>query len=100
MLTTALIFQDHMILQRDKQIAIWGISDPGAQITVTMQGQTGTATADISGAWKAVCGPFSTSFSETLVIASGEESLRFQDVQVGEVWLAGGAVQHGVSYAV
>lgn len=90
MLTTALIFQNHMTLQRDKEIAIWGTANPDAQIEVTMQKKTAAAFADKSGMWKVICGPFATSFSETLVITSGEESLTFHDIQVGEVWLAGG----------
>ena len=90
MLQAALIFQDHMILQRDKEVAIWGKADAGAQVTVTMQGKTASATADAEGDWKAACGPYEASFSEEMTIASGEKTLVFGDVQVGEVWLAGG----------
>jgi len=30
------IFNDHMVLQRDKPLTIWGRSDPGAAVTVTI----------------------------------------------------------------
>lgn len=90
MLQTALLFQDHMVLQREKVIAVWGTADAGAEVTVTMQGGTATATADADGRWQAKCGPFAASFAEKMVIASGDERLVFHDVQVGEVWLAGG----------
>lgn len=46
--------------------------------------------ADTNGIWKAMCGPFEVSFLEEMVISSGEEKLVLQDIQVGEVWLAGG----------
>ena len=90
MLQTALLFQDHMILQRDKEVSVWGSADAGVQVTVTMQGKTSNATADADGSWRVVCGPYQTSFSEEMTIASDEEKLVFRDVQVGEVWLAGG----------
>lgn len=90
MLQTALLFQDHMIIQRDKEVSVWGSADAGAQVTVTMQGKTSNATADVDGRWKVVCGPYKKSFAEDMTIVSGEERLVFQDVQVGEVWLAGG----------
>lgn len=36
MLQAALLFQDHMILQRDKKIAVWGTADAGGRVTVNM----------------------------------------------------------------
>lgn len=90
MLKTALLFQDHMILQCDKKIAVWGTADAGERVTVNMQGKTTDAVADANGIWKAMCGPFEVSFLEEMVISSEEEKLVLQDIQVGEVWLAGG----------
>lgn len=55
-----------------------------------MQGKTAGTVADANGMWKVICGPFEYSFLEEMVISSGEEKLVLQDIQVGEVWLAGG----------
>ena len=90
MLQTALIFQDHMILQRDKPISVWGVATPGMEVRVTLQRQKQIALAASDGAWRAVCGPFAASEAETMTVESGDESLAFTDVQIGEVWLAGG----------
>lgn len=90
MLQTSILFQDHMVLQRDKKVKIWGTANAGEQITVTMQGMTATALADGDGKWEAVCGPFIASFMEEMTIASKGETLIRKDIQVGEVWLAGG----------
>lgn len=90
MLQTGILFQDHMVLQREKEIAVWGSAEAGAAVTVTLQGKKTEITADAEGNWKAACGPFAASFAEEMVIASGKERLVFHDVQIGEVWLAGG----------
>ncbi len=45
------VFQDHMVLQRDKPIKIWGWSTTGDKATVSFAGQTKTATADKDGKW-------------------------------------------------
>lgn len=90
MLQTASIFQSHMVLQRDKRICVWGTARPGEEIQITLQGRNETCTADAEGRWRALCGPFAASFGETMVVANGPETLAFADVQIGEVWLAGG----------
>lgn len=90
MLQTALLFQDHMVIQRGKRVAIWGTADAGASVTLSIQGRMFDTAANEDGKWEIFCGPFDMSFSEEMIIVSGEECLVLQDVQNGEVWLAGG----------
>ena len=90
MLKTAMLFQDHMTLQRDKAVPIWGSADPGARITVTVQGQTQSAEAGGDGCWCVRTAPLAASFQETVEITDGTETIRLADVQVGDVYLAAG----------
>lgn len=90
MLKLALLFQDHMVLQCEKNVAVWGKAEPGSAIRIFMQGKETRAKADGKGDWQAVCGPFVASFGEEMTVTSGTEQICLQDVQVGEVWLAGG----------
>lgn len=90
MLQTALIFGDNMILQRGKEIPVWGTAAPGAEVAVSIQGVSAKASADAEGAWRVMLPALSTSFDETMIIISGDEKLVFGGVMVGEVWLAGG----------
>lgn len=90
MLNPAILFQDHMVLQRDKAVPIWGTAAPGAEISVSMQGKRAQTRADDCGNWCLDAGPFETALHEELVISSGTERITFVDVAVGEVWLAGG----------
>lgn len=99
MLQTAAIFQNGMILQRKKPVAIWGTAEPGAQVTAEIQGRSVSGKADENGTWSVTLAPLTAAESETLritaVCAEGEsgakaEKFSYTDVAVGEVWLAGG----------
>jgi sialate O-acetylesterase len=88
-------FTDHMVLQRDKPVPIWGTANPGEQITVEFAGQKKSATADTNGDWRVELKPMkASSESRELVVIGLEQSqtenLKYDDVLVGEVWLASG----------
>lgn len=89
-LRVADIFNDHMILQRDKAVRVWGEAVPESTVTVRIQSRETQARSDSEGRWQAVLPELSASVGETMEIVSGVESIVFTDVLVGEVWLAGG----------
>ncbi|MDH3528104.1 MAG: sialate O-acetylesterase, partial [Acidobacteriota bacterium] len=39
-LSLARLFSDHAVLQRGKQLPVWGWTDPGESVTVSIAGQT------------------------------------------------------------
>ncbi len=90
MLKLALVFGNDMVLQREKPVPIWGTAAPGAEVNIQLQGQSISTKTDETGAWMAVFKPLQTSFDETVRISSANEEILLTDVQVGEVWLAGG----------
>lgn len=90
MLKTAAIFQDYMILQREKPIYVWGEGTPGMEVTARIQGKKGTAVVDDTGRWKVEIPALEASEKEELLITSAEESFTYNEVAVGEVWVAGG----------
>ncbi|MEY4918638.1 MAG: hypothetical protein RL616_2551, partial [Verrucomicrobiota bacterium] len=83
------IFSDHMVLQRNVSVPVWGWADPGEKVTVSIAGQTRTAKADASGNWKLKLGKLSTGSPLTMTI-TGHNTIVIEDVLVGEVWLASG----------
>ena len=89
-LQTAQLFKDYMVIQQEKPFVIWGNGEPGCEVTVSIQGKTGRTTVLRDGTWKAVLPPLEMSRDELLCVATKTESLTFQKVAVGEVWLAGG----------
>lgn len=90
MLKTALVFGDNMVIQTAKPFVIWGTAAPGAPVDISVQGKVSTCTANEQGEWKAVLPPLEVSRHEQLLIRSGQETVCYDNVAVGEVWLAGG----------
>src|SRR3981081_1822666 len=46
------IFSDHMVLQRDMRIALWGWADPGERVSVTLASHARTVVAGVDGTWR------------------------------------------------
>ena len=90
MLQLAKIFGDSMVLQREKPVPVWGQATPGSRVTVEIQGKTAAADAGADGQWSLTLEPLHTSFEETMTVEGDGETIVFHQVQVGEVWLAGG----------
>ena len=92
-LKLATVFSDHMVLQRDKPVPVWGWSDPGERITVELGGQMQSAVADADGKWQIKLAPMKASAeSQTLIVRSEKPDRKAEvsDVLVGEVWLGSG----------
>lgn len=83
------LFSDHMVLQADRSVPIWGWADPEEIVTITVGDQSWTATAGADGRWQAALGPFERD-QELSISVKGTNELTIKDVLVGEVWLASG----------
>ena len=94
-LTLAAIFADHMVLQRNKTIVIWGEGPVAATVTVSLLNQQHTLCSqstlvDQRGLWRVSLPAQSAGGPFTLSITQGEQTRLIQDVLIGEVWLASG----------
>ncbi len=84
------IFSDNMVLQRDMSVPIFGTADAGESVTVRLgASNVGRTRADASGKWLVRLAPQSAATSLTLSVVA-KNALTFQNVAVGEVWLASG----------
>lgn len=84
-------FSDHMVLQREKEAAIWGKADPHAAVTVAFKGKTVQTQADDKGRWRTkVATGEADAQGSSLTVTAGAEKVTLADVLVGEVWLASG----------
>ena len=83
------MFSEHMVLQQNKPIAIWGCAASGMQVSVSIAGKTTQAEVQ-DGRWNAFLEPLTAGGPYELEVVCGDEKKVFGDVLVGEVWLAGG----------
>jgi sialate O-acetylesterase len=85
------VFSDHMVLQCDKPVPVWGWADPGTKVTVEFKGQKYTGTTTQYGEWLVKFTPFKAdSKPATMVFSSPGEKKEIKDILVGEVWLCSG----------
>lgn len=97
-LKVANVFGDHMVLQREKNVPVWGTSTPKETIMVTFDGQSKATTSDKNGDWMLELDPLKTSFEGKEMIIEGNEKLVIKDILVGEVWICAGQSNMVMSY--
>ena len=87
----AKIFSDHMVLQRQRPVPVWGKADASVTVVVEFAGQSVRATADAHGRWKLALRPMEASArGRDLSIRGAGDRVVLRDVLVGDVWFAGG----------
>ena len=79
----------NMVLQRSMKVPIWGKAAPGERVTVELDGQQASATANANGNWRVLIGPYSAGGPFTMTV-SGHNTVKVQNVLVGEVWVCAG----------
>ncbi|HRU04246.1 MAG TPA: sialate O-acetylesterase [Candidatus Brocadiia bacterium] len=88
----ACLFQDHMVLQREMDVPVWGWAEPGARIEAELKGADAKAgaTADAGGQWLLRLPPLEAGGPYELVVRGEGQEVAFRDVLVGEVWVCSG----------
>jgi sialate O-acetylesterase len=84
------IFSDHMVLQQQMPIGVWGWAAPDERIEVRLRTQSVSTTADRDGRWRVTLAPEAAGGPDELVVAGATATTRFADVLVGEVWVGSG----------
>jgi sialate O-acetylesterase len=82
-------FTDHMVLQYNMAVPVWGTASPGEKVTVKFGKQVKTTTAGTAGKWMVKLnklkpgGPF-------ILSITGNNKILLTDVYAGDVWLCSG----------
>ena len=84
------IFSNHMVLQRDKPIAVWGWDAAGTEVTVTLGEAKATAKTDDKGNWKVSLPAQKANAKAQTLTVKGTSEKTYSDVVIGEVWLCSG----------
>ena len=89
-LTVAPLFSDHMVLQRQQPIPVWGNGPAGENIRVTLADRTLTTQALADGSWSVSFPPLPAGGPHQLHIHSSNTTRRLHDLWIGDVWLCAG----------
>jgi sialate O-acetylesterase len=83
------LFSDHMIVQRQRPVHVWGMADRGERVAVSFRGESKTTSADRLGRWDLYLAPGEAGGPFEMTVR-GKNALTLHDVLVGDVWLASG----------
>jgi sialate O-acetylesterase len=83
------VFGDHMVLQRDAPIRVWGQASPGEAVQVQFKGSTRRTVAAQDGRWVLQL-PASKAGGPYTLRVQARNAITLSDVMVGEVWVCAG----------
>jgi sialate O-acetylesterase len=84
------VFADHMILQAEASLPIWGTASPDERVTVRLGNEKKTAVANSMGNWRVTFPPHQATTRPTTLQVRGNNEIVIEDILVGEVWLCAG----------
>jgi sialate O-acetylesterase len=90
--TMPTVFGDHMVLQQDAKLPVWGWADPGETVKVCLGSENLTAITAADGTWRVEFPPRARSEGDApqVLTVTGHNALTYQDVLIGDVWIASG----------
>ena len=91
------IFQSGMVLQRDKQLHLYGTATPESNVSVkiyskdmTLSPVEGTCKADETGRFLATLPPHSAGSGFHITVSCNDSIVTLEQISFGDIWLAGG----------
>jgi sialate O-acetylesterase len=95
-ITLPKVESDHMVIQRDLPVHVWGMAPPGSQIAVTFRGETESAPSNRLGRWNIYLrpapagGPFDMTIQSSPAQPDPAQPITIHDILVGDLWIASG----------
>ncbi len=83
------LVSDHMVLQRDSKLPVWGWADKGEKVTVTFQGKSYASKPGNDGKWMVILPAIPAGGPYQMTI-KGKNTITIQDILVGDVWIGSG----------
>ena len=91
MFKLAKIFQDDMILQREKPIRVWGESDEQQTLAISIDGSRVAEETITAGKFSLTLPAQKAAENVTLTVkSSAGDDCSLRNVDIGEIWIAGG----------
>ena len=84
------LFTDHMVLQREMPVSVYGQADPGEKVTVTFAGQEKATVAGKEGQWAVKLDSMKAATKGSALTVAGKSTLALKDILVGDIWVCSG----------
>ncbi len=84
------LFEDGMVMQRDREAPVWGWADAGDEITVVFDGLSYTAAPDAGGKWMVRLPAMEAGGPHEMTVTGKAGSINVRDILVGDVWICSG----------
>ncbi|MEJ6620490.1 MAG: sialate O-acetylesterase [Opitutae bacterium] len=84
------VIGNHMILQRDLPVPIWGWGEKGEKITVSFADQSKSATVGKNGEWMVKLDKLKANSQPSTLTVKGNNEIKVKNILVGEVWICSG----------
>jgi len=89
-LQVASVFGNHMVLQRNKPIPVWGTASGAEEISVEFKGVKALVITGVDGSWYIELPAMEHGGPFELKVNSTNEEIAFKNIMIGEVWLCAG----------
>ncbi|WP_159475134.1 sialate O-acetylesterase [Dyadobacter sp. 3J3] len=83
------LISDHMVLQRDQPVTIWGWAAPKEKVTVMLKNKSYKTTTTENGKWE-IRLPAQPAGSGFEMVLKGKNQIRIKNIAFGDVWLCSG----------
>ncbi|HEY0244451.1 MAG TPA: sialate O-acetylesterase [Mucilaginibacter sp.] len=83
------LVSDHMVLQRDTKLKIWGWAAPGEKVSIAFNGKKGSAITGAGGRWLVNLPAMPAGGPFTMII-KGSNEIKLNDILLGDVWFCSG----------
>ena len=85
------IIADHMVVQREMPVHVWGMAAPGEEVSVSFRGETRSSKTGRLGRWSVYLPPGEAGGPFQLTVRGpAAQNIILDDVLVGDVWVASG----------
>lgn len=89
-LAVADIFGDHMVLQRNEKVTVWGTAEANENVTIQFISRKYQTVTDDRGQWMIIMDAVDAGGPYDMMVSGKNTQVRFEDVFMGDVWLASG----------
>lgn len=94
-LTLGELFNEGAVLQQNSKVLVWGTTEPQKRVTVSIHGKEFSSDSDASGKWTVTLKSLKAGGPFKMETYSGNDTLKLNEIYVGEVWIAAGQSNMG-----